>query len=199
MVAQPQFPPCSSHSTIAQASRVAAQTTVPQDGWKHRKPRWQLSVLLSREERRGEGGTSRKCTNERAGRARLTAPPASRTPLPDCGARSALPALSPPPLPPRPALLFPLRWRPASPPSQLRFSSPRVFPFPRGPERPDFSFLSLRWPRAPACAPSPAMNEEYDVIVLGTGLTVSCGGRRGDVSVRPLPGPGQRAGPFGGH
>lgn len=41
------------------------------------------------------------------------------------------------------------------------------------------------------------MNEEYDVIVLGTGLTVSCGGRRGDVSGRPLPGPGVRAGLIG--
>lgn len=38
------------------------------------------------------------------------------------------------------------------------------------------------------------MNEEYDVIVLGTGLTVSCGGRRGDVSGRPLPAPGGEGG-----
>lgn len=41
------------------------------------------------------------------------------------------------------------------------------------------------------------MNEEYDVIVLGTGLTVSCGGRRAGSQVPPAsagPGPGGEGG-----
>lgn len=92
-----------------------------------------------------------------------------------------------PPLPPRPA--SPICLRGSSPVwggGRLSFSICSVFPSPAfrfssTSGRPALLPASCEWPRSPCAfslgsssSPSPAMNEEYDVIVLGTGLTVSC-------------------------
>lgn len=137
------------------------------------------------------------------------APPLRPAQLRRSGSPPACPSPFHPPSPARLALLFPSEVA-AGFPLQFRFTSPPDFPFASGPKTglsasPESSGWPYNlWPVA-SCAffflwasvrACPAMNEEYDVIVLGTGLTVSAefpaaAAREPGRSCRPAAGEGR--------